>query len=219
MLGGLRVTLPPSSTCDTGVACRRIGCGFRPSADFGFGFRPSTDSGFVFRPSDDSGFAFWPSDNPGFACCPSAYPGFALWPFRAVFRPQMDRGRTLVARMDRTRTLDALRCSRWPKPEPGMRGCSPERQKPEPWMWLQSQMAKTRTLGAGSDRAVGSRPQPRSGQWAAAAQGAVGCSRAAGCDRVVPGERSAWAFDADLVMGVWYGSRCERAPYLSVRRR
>ena len=81
-----------------------IGFASCPSVDLGFGFRPLADSGFVLRPSDD--------------------PGFALWPFRAVFRPQTDRGRTLVARMDRTRTIDALRSSRWPKSEPGMRAAT-----------------------------------------------------------------------------------------------
>lgn len=131
-LGGLCVKLPPSGTCDTGVACRRIGCGFLPSVGLGCGLCPSVDPGCGFCPSADSGFVFRPSDDSG----------FALWPFRTVFRPQMDWGRTLVVRMAKTRTLDALRCSRWPKSEPGMRGCS---------------------CAVGRDRAAGSGPQPRSG--------------------------------------------------------
>lgn len=148
-------------------------CTERDHEEMGCGCRPSADSGCGFRPLADPGFASCPSDNPGFASCPSAYPGFVFRPFRAVFRPQMDRSRTLVSWMAETRTRGALCCFGWPKSEPEMRGCSPERQKREPWMWLQLQMAKTRTLGAGSDRAAGRGQRPRSGQWAATAQRAA----------------------------------------------
>ncbi len=203
MLGGPRVRLPPSGTCDTGEACRRIGCGFLPSAD----------SGFEFRPSDDPGFALWPSDNPGFASCPSAYPGFALWPSRAVFRLQTDRSRTLVSWMAETRTRSArsspsmaavrirnvrLRL-RWSKTEPGIRGSTSDGRNPSPGCGAAASNGKNPNLGCGcSSRWPKPEPKvraetvrwaggqrPRSGQWAATAQEAATAQRVVGRNRVV----------------------------------